>query len=314
MSDTRMAGDKLNGKRKSQLEQRLGDEEFERIGAEGYQDQRGGDKYSAAEVKAELRGGQYGDSVDDRVDHFRSLQESGTKFNSKAQQFLSSKYGFEFGKKDGGGGKDEPETQVPDPPESPGGKPGPAPITGGPGNTQGVNQDNDVTINGDGNQVNQDNSVTQTIDNSVTYGDDIRNFSYNSGSKKGGANYDTPASMATMAGYYDVNDSAGASAQFLDKYIRGNNIAQQGMRDSYAARTNTDYKAQADSVNQFNPVAMQERIDREPLINRDRSTVNFAKLFGDVDNMDFSWTPTAAPKPIESGVGDIAEEYKDELD
>lgn len=312
MSDTRMAGDKLNGKRKSQLEQRLGDEEFQRIGAEGYQDQRKGDKYSAAEVKAELRGGQYGDSVDDRVDHFRSLQESGTKFNSKAQQFLSSKYGFEFGKKDKP--EEEPESPMPELPDPPDGKPAPAPIAGGPGNTQGVNQDNDVSINGDGNTVNQDNSVTQTIDNSVTYGNDIRKFNYNSGSKEGGANYDTPASMATLGGYYDVNDSAGASAQFLDKYIRGNNLAQAGMRDSYAARTNTDYKAQADSVNQFNPMAMQERIDREPLINRDRSTVNFAKLFGDVDNMDFSWTPTAAPKPIESNVGDIAEDYKDELD
>ena len=45
-------------------------------------------------------------------------------------------------------------------------------------------------------------------------------------------------------------------------------------------------------MNQFNPQTMQERIDREPLINRSRSTVDFAKLFGDVDNMNFGWTPT----------------------
>ena len=110
MSKTRMAGEKMEeGRRKSQLQQRLGDEEFERIGAKGYQDQRKGDKYSAAEVKSELRSGQYGDTVDERVDHFRQLQEDGTKFNSKAQQFLSSKYGFEFGKKDK---PEEPESPV----------------------------------------------------------------------------------------------------------------------------------------------------------------------------------------------------------
>ena len=315
MSETRMAGDKLEeGRRKSQLQQRLGDEEFERIGAKGYQDQRKGDKYSAAEVKSELRSGQYGDTVDERVDHFRKLQEDGTKFNSKAQQFLSSKYGFEFGKKDK---PEEPESPMPELPDPPDGKPAPkpAPITGGPGNTQGVNQDNDVSIKGDGNTVNQDNSVTQTIDNSTNYGDDLRYFNYEGWRQgKGGANYDTPASMATMAGYYDVNDSASKTHEFLGKYIQGNNLAQKGMRDSYNARTDTDYKAQAASVNQFNPQAMQERIDREPLINRSRSTVDFAKLFGDVDNMNFGWTPTAAPKPINSDVADIADEYKDELD
>ena len=309
-----MAGDALNGKRKSQLQQRLGDEEFDRIGAQGHDAPDDGGKYNAAEVKAELRSGQYGDTVDERVDHFRQLQEDGTKFNKRAQNFLSSKYGFEFGKKESPVEEPVDETPSPTPTPAPTGTT-PAPITGGPGNTQGVNQDNDVTINGDGNQVNQDNSVTQTIDNSVNYGDDIRNFSYNGSKGAGdGANYDTPASMATMGGFYDVNDSAGATQQFLGKYIHGNNLAQKGMRDSYDARTDTDYKTQADSVNQFNPQAMQERIDREPLINRARSTVDFAKLFGDVDNWQMPWTPTTAPKPIESNVGDIAEEYKDDLD
>ena len=126
--------------------------------------------------------------------------------------------------------------------------------------------------------------------------------------------YDTPASMATVAGHFDVNDSAGETNQFLSKYINANNLAQKGMRDDYNARTDTDYKTQADQVNQFNPKAMQERIDREPLINRSRSTVDFAKLFGDVDNWQMEWTPTVAPKPIENKVAEIAEDYKDELD
>jgi hypothetical protein len=311
-----MAGDALsNGRKKSKLEQRLGTDEFKRIGAEGHQAPDDSGKWTAAEVISEFRNS--GDAKVDEgensiVNRFKDLQANGAKFNNRAQQYLSKKYGFEFGKKDP---KPEEETPTPTPEPTPTPTPTPSPVgtTGGPGNTQGVTQDNDVTINGDGNQVNQDNSVTQTIDNSVNYGDDIRNFSYN-GSKGEDAVYDTPVSMATMAGFYDVNDSPNATAQFLGKYIHSNNLAQKAMRADYDARTDKDYKTQAAQVNQFNPLAMQERIDREPLINRSRSTVDFAKLFGDVDNWQQEWTPTTAPSKIESEVGDIAEEYKDELD
>jgi hypothetical protein len=178
------------------------------------------------------------------------------------------------------------------------------------GSQQNVSQDNDVNINGDGNSVMQDNSVTH-------YGDSIRTFNYQSNnSGSGGANYDTPASMATLAGYYSPDDGAGETAKFLDKYIRMNNIAHRKTSGEHDAMTNKDYKSQTDAVQQFNPLAMQERIDRSPIINRSRSTVDFANLFGDVHSGQWAtqWTPTTAPAKIESNVEDIADKYKDDLD
>ena len=221
------------------------------------------------------------------------------------------------GKKPGGdNGDDDNTTPTPSPGTTPTPTPTPAP-TPTPlyrsGNNQQVsNTYGDVNIDGDNNNVDQ--STTQNIDNSVTYGDSNRYFNYKGGDN--GGVYDTPVSMATMAGYYDVDDSPKATHQFLNKYVSANNLAQKSMRADYKARTNFDYKAQADEVNQFNPQAMQERIDRDPLINRSRAKVDFAKLFGDVDNGAWAhkWEPTTAPSKIESEADKIADKYKDDLD
>jgi hypothetical protein len=95
-----------------------------------------------------------------------------------------------------------------------------------------------------------------------------------------------------------------------------NNIAHRKTSGEHDAMTNKDYKSQTDAVQQFNPLAMQERIDRSPIINRSRSTVDFANLFGDVHSGQWAtqWTPTTAPAKIESNVEDIADKYKDDLD
>ena len=307
---SRKAGDKF----RNSLEERKGTEWYDSASKVGdlhdpHMSRDGKtERYSGAEIRAELRHGRGDKTVDSMVDHYEKEYASGNiNLNGNAKEFLREKHGAVLERmKDGG---DETPTPTPDPTPTP--TPGPSPITGSPG-SQGVSQDNDVTINGDGNRVNQDNSVTQNIDNSIDYGDSSRSFTY-TGSGEGGV-YDSPVSAATMGGYYDADDSPAASAKFLGKYINANNLAQKGMRDSYNSRTDTDYKAQADSVNQFNPESMQERIDREPLINRSRSTVDFAKLFGDVDNWQMKWEPTTAPSKIESEVGDIADEYKDDLD
>lgn len=175
------------------------------------------------------------------------------------------------------------------------------------GSEQNFSQNNPVDIDGDNNFV--DMSVAH-------YGDSIRNFNYQSNGGGGDANYDTPASMATLAGYYSPDDGAGETAKFLDKYIRANNLSTRKLNAEHNTATNKDYKAQTDAVQQFNPLAMQERIDRSPLINRSRSTVDFANLFGDVHSGQWAtkWTPTTAPAKIESNVEDIADKYKDDLD
>ena len=159
-------------------ERRLGTEEYNRLSGEGLQDADNSGRYSAKEVIAEMRNGRDGRTTEEMATYFQGLADDGTKFNARAQKFLSDRHGVTFG---GGGNSDESgsdeetstPTPTPDPtpsptpsPEpSPGPKPTPPPVTvyPGGGGTQIVNQDNDQTstINGD------NNTVTQTQDNSI---------------------------------------------------------------------------------------------------------------------------------------------------
>ena len=326
-----MAGDKINA-----LQRRMGEDEYQRIGKQGLQggidvDGMGGsgtNAYSAAEVKSEFRnsGRKVDEGPNSSVNYFQGLVDSGdNKFNGKATAFLKAQ-GVNFPTKV----KPEPGDQGPSQPTTPTVGEGGAqsnveaetsgdnsPVMTGTtsGNRSPVQQQN--TNGGPATAINGDNnSVDNSVDNSISYGSDIRNFEYNpSGGNDGNPAglYDSPVSMATMGGFYDVNDSASATHQFLGKYMHGNNLYQKGQRDAYNARTDTDYKSQADSVNQFNPLAMQERLDREPQIDRDRAYLGLSKVFGDLDNFKMSWTPSQQPEDIESDVGDIAGDYMNKI-
>lgn len=319
---SRKAGDVFRDK----IEERKGTEWYDSASKVGELhdpriDDNGGKKmYSGAEIRAEMRAGRGDMSTEDLTKKYEQDYASGKiNLNGNAKDFLTQHHGASLvrnskGGNDGGDNGGSTPTPSPSPTPSPTPTAPYKPLYGsGQGGNQSVsNTYGDLDIRGDGNNVDQ--STNQTINNSIDYGDSIRNFNYKGGDN--GGVYDTPVSMATMAGYYDVDDSAGATTKFLNKYIDANNLAQAGMRSDYNARTDKDYKAQADSVNQFNPQAMQERIDRDPLINRSRAKVDFAKLFGDVDNGAWThkWEPTTAPSKIESNVGDIADKYKDDLD
>jgi hypothetical protein len=307
----RKAGDVF----RNNLEERIGTEEYERIGKDGQQDPSAKGKWTGREVIAEFR--QNGDrTVDnggnDMVNHFKQIQADGGKFNNKAQNYLK-KYGFEFGEKAGGEVAEKP-VATPSAPTQGG-------TTGGnnspvqSGTTYGDNSpvQNQNTNGGAATAIGGDNygNIDNSIDNSRTYGGDTRIFNGSGGSKT----YNTDVSDATKAGFYGVNDSPAGRQMFLDQYIDSNNLAQKDHRADYDARTDTDYKAQADRMNQFNPQAMQERIDREPLINRDRAKVQFSKLWGDTDNPNYGWDwePTAERDPIESNVEEIADGYRQDL-
>ena len=312
----RKAGDVF----KNNLEKRIGSDEYERIGVDGKQDDTSGKKWSAREVIAEFR--QNGDRKVDEgdnsmVNHFKQIQADGGKFNGAAQNYLK-KYGFEFGKK-GGGDKPEETPVTPTAPADPG-------VTQG-GTTSGDNSPvQSGTTYGDMSPVQNQNTnggaataiggnnygnIDNSIDNSRTYGGDTRIFNGSGGSSTD----NTDVSDATKAGFYGVDDSPAGRQMFLDQYIDSNNLSQAGMRADYKGRTDTDYKAQADRMNQFNPQAMQERIDREPLINRDRAKVQFAKLWGDTDNPNYGWDwePNVERDPIESNVEEIADGYRQDL-
>ena len=176
MSQSRMAGDAF----KNETQRRLGKKEYNRLSETGLQDPTNKGRYSAAEVKAEMRSGRNGKSTEEMADYYQGLADGGTKFNKKAMNFLSDRHNVTFGsggKKGGGKGNDETLTPSPDPTPDPSPTPRPSPsptpvvppqppgLTGGPSMTQNVTQDNDQisTINGDNNTVtqNQDNSVNQ---------------------------------------------------------------------------------------------------------------------------------------------------------
>ena len=165
------------------LERNIGTEEYDRIGAEGADalDDKG--RYQAREVISEYRNSDK--SIDEMTEYFQGLANDGTKFNSRARDFLAKK-GVTFGGESGGdGGEDDPgdeggttptdpadpnpvKPQPVDPePEPEKSTPALPPSLGyGPGTqTQIVNQDNDINtnVNGNNNVVNnnQDNSVKQ---------------------------------------------------------------------------------------------------------------------------------------------------------
>ena len=134
------------------------------------------------------------------------------------------------------------------------------------GQSQSVKQDNDINtnINGDNNTVNnsQDNSVRQ-------YGGSSRTFNYNGGGKGGP---DSPASAATMAGFYDVDDSASANASRLDRQIDQNTSTQKRLR--------------ANAPESFiDPQKLDQRIHEREQYSRSKATVMAGNIFGDMFSM-----------------------------
>ena len=182
---------------------------------------------------------------------------------------------------------------------------------------QNVSQDNDITttINGDGNSVwnNQDNSIRQ-------YGGDNRSFVYNgsgSSSSDGSSSsnwlYDTPVSAATMAGFYDVDDSPAAQQQRYDQWTTANRDNQQRYAGSGAAIASmfSNYDAR-----DYSPESIQQAIYDSLQNSYDRADVQTGLTLGDIWRSDYApdWKMPKAPKPIESNVEDIAEDARDDIE
>ena len=111
---------------------------------------------------------------------------------------------------------------------------------------QNVNQNNDINTNVKGDK----NTVITEQDNSVrNYGGNSRSFTYNGG-KGGLTGGDSPVSMATMAGFYDVDDSPAAQAKFVDMYSTMNRDNQKryagDAMKTYAKYGNIDARSYTD--------------------------------------------------------------------
>ena len=174
---------------------------------------------------------------------------------------------------------------------------------------QNVNQNNDINTDIDGNN----NTVVNNQDNSIRqYGGDQRSFVYNS---NGGNGYtDTPASMATLAGFFAPDDSPAAQAKFNDMYTTMNADNQKryagSAMETYAKYGKIDARG-------YTPESMANHIGRSTQYSYDRADRQTGLVFGDIWNKDYiteDWKMPTPPKAIESDAKDIADDAKDDID
>ena len=163
-----------------------------------------------------------------------------------------------------------------------------------------IAQDNDFAFSGNNSgTIDVNNSINQNFDQSDNrryYEGDSRHFEYNGGT---GLNslYDSPVSMATMGGYYDVSDSPAATAKFLDLYIDSNNLMQKDMQKNYNDRANTDYSANA------SPIDFNSRLNAS--IQGTKDAMEASKPYGDMSGYTPKFMMPDPPAPIESDTDEI---------
>lgn len=180
----------------------------------------------------------------------------------------------------------------------------------GSGQTQNVNQDNDINTNITGN----DNTVINDQDNSVRYyGGNTRSFTYNGG-KGGATGGDSPVSAATMAGFYAPDDSPAAQAKFVDMYSTMNRDNQKryagDAMKTYAKYGNIDARSYTDE-------SMENTINRGIQYSFDRADRQTGHVFGDIWNSNYitqDWMMPTPPKAIESNAADIAKDAKKDIE
>lgn len=156
-------------------------------------------------------------------------------------------------------------------------------IGGGTQQTQIAGDNNTVTNN-------------QAIDNSRSYGGSSRIFNYQG---TGDLTKDTPVSAATMAGFYDVDDSPAANASRLDRQVDQNRQNQQYYKES---TSNIAQKAidNAAANAYINPAALDERVSAGAQNMFDMSTVIGANIFGDMTaGKAPTWNSPKAPEKVE---------------
>ena len=186
-------------------------------------------------------------------------------------------------------------------------------IVNAPDNSQDltVDQDNDINTNIDGNN----NTVVNNQDNSIRqYGGDNRSFNYIGGGSGSGNSYeDTPVSAATMAGFYDVDDSPAAQAKFVDQYTTMNRDNQK--RYAGAGLTTAEMFDKYDARN-YTDQSMTNAIARSTQHSYDKADVQTGITLGDVWRPDYApdWRMPDKPSKIKSNAGDIADDIKDDIE
>ena len=169
---------------------------------------------------------------------------------------------------------------------------------------QNVNQDNDIKNNIKGNN----NNVVNNVDNSNRqYGGDNRSFVYNG---SGDLGKDNVATMATLAGIWDVNDSHGAQAARLDRNVTMNRDNQKKYANTQGIAQSAITRARQNSY--IDPAKLDARIRARTQNSYDSSTLIGKDIFGDLGNMNFEWKGTKDEEKVEQP--DFNKMYKDYSD
>ena len=153
--------------------------------------------------------------------------------------------------------------------------------------SQKVQQDNDITtsIDGDGNKVTnmQDNSIRQTNidkrDQSRYYGGSSRIFNYRGGRGLSSL-YDTPTSMATMGGFFDVDDSPSNIAKFKDLFTDLNASNQKANDEDYKRSGTFDYSSNKSRA--FDHGKMMDFLNKSGQKSYDQSDLETSMTYGDI--------------------------------
>ena len=163
-------------------------------------------------------------------------------------------------------------------------------------------------IAGDGNTVTNNQSIDNSVDNSRTYGGSTRSFTYN---PSGGATepfketplgtpakVDDPVSKATMAGFYEVDDSPAANASRLDRQIDQNRENQKYYKDTSSIAQKAIDNAAKNAY--INPANLDKRIAAREQNSFDRSTLMGANIFGDMFAFQApKWNSPKDPEKVE---------------
>ena len=176
---------------------------------------------------------------------------------------------------------------------------------------QNIDMDNDQTssVYGD------NNTVIQEADNSIRmYGGDNRNFVYNSSGGAEGQLYDTPGTMATLGGFYDVNDSPAAQAGFVDMYSTLNadnqkRYAGDAMK-TFAKYGNLDAR-------DYTSESMETHLGRSIQYSYDKADEQTGHTFGDIWNPNYiteNWKMPTPPKEIKSNAEELADKAKEDIE
>ena len=250
---------------KSRLEERVGSENYNKMSADGLQNPTDKGEYTAAEVKAEFRtAGDKGRSVNDggkdMVSYFQQQRDNGAKFNFKAQQYLSDKYGMDFSKK-----KEDPGDKKP--PQD----------GGGNGNDNG---------NGGSEGKQQSYGLSKKRAKELNQAEGEKAIDPRKVGGKGKDNKATAYAMrqAKLGGGTGIaGDFTGSGADFVEYFSK----ATENDSDDYIEKHRAEAQARIDGLDVRDTAAMATERARSMQDSKDRATVQSFLNWGDYTNPNY---------------------------